>query len=67
MVLRLEERYQHLINSNPDYLLEILNNDTLTRILLDVDINDSPTKEQYQKLKIDALNYLSGRDYELAD
>jgi len=65
--LKLEERYQLLANSNPEYLNETLNDDNLVRIRLDVDIQKSPKKEQYQKLKIDALNFLSGRDYEMAD
>ena len=65
--LELEECYKHLANSDPDYLNTILNNDNLVRILLKVDIRKSPSKEQYQKLKVDALNYLSGRNYEIAD
>ncbi|WP_373948352.1 hypothetical protein [Vibrio pomeroyi] len=65
--LKLEERYQLLINCEPDYLNEILDNDNLVRARLDVDIQKSPRKEEYQKLKIDALNFLSGRDYNMTD
>ncbi|MDT3280681.1 hypothetical protein [Shewanella scandinavica] len=63
--LKLEERYQLL--SNTDQLNETLNNNNSLLTILDVDIQQSPTKEQYQKLKIDALNFLSGRNYEMAD
>lgn len=65
--LNLEERYQILANSNSNYLDEILNNADLVRLLLDVDIHRSPKKEQFQKLKIDALNLLSNRNYEMLD
>ncbi|CAM3223512.1 hypothetical protein [Moritella viscosa] len=65
--LKLEERYQLLANSNPECLNETLDDDNLIRVRLDVDIQQSPTKEQYQKLKIDALNFLSDRNYEIAD
>ncbi|EJG0698674.1 hypothetical protein C4G33_RS05980 [Vibrio parahaemolyticus] len=64
--MRLEECYQHLSNSNPEFLNAILDDDNLIRTLLQIDIHESPSKEQYQKLKIDALNYLSGRHYEIS-
>lgn len=64
--LMLEERYQLLRNTNPEYLNETLDDD-LVRIKLDLGIKKSPKKEQYQKLKIDDLNFLSGRDYKISD
>jgi hypothetical protein len=66
--LMLEERYQLLRNTNPEYLNETLDDDDdLVRIKLYLGIKKSPKKEQYQKLKIDDLNFLSGRDYKMAD
>ncbi|KAA8679664.1 hypothetical protein [Vibrio gigantis] len=65
--LLLEERYQMLVNSDNDCLDEVLNDDNLIRQRLDIDLNKSPTTVLFQKLKIDALNYLSGREYEISD
>lgn len=65
--LKLEERYNFLINTCPDNLDVILGDNNQIRIMLDVDIERSPKKEQYQKLKIDALNLLSNREFEMVD
>ena len=63
----LEERYQLIINTQTDNIDDILNNDLLIRHRLDVDIHKSATKMLHQKLKIDALNFLSGRNYQMVD
>ncbi|MFA0523991.1 hypothetical protein AB4517_10375 [Vibrio sp. 10N.222.52.C3] len=65
--LKLEERYQFLRNSGPNVLNGTLDNNDLIRIQLDVDIQKSPKNEQYQKLKIDALNKISNRNFLIAD
>ncbi|MGK8801159.1 hypothetical protein [Acinetobacter seifertii] len=65
--LNLEERYQLLVNSSPDCFEDILNDCNLVRILLDVDINRSPRKEQFQKLKLDALSLLSNKNYKMVE
>lgn len=65
--LKFDERYQFLRNSGHDVLNATLDSNDLIRIKLDVDIQKSPTKEQYQKLKIDALNKLSNRNFLMAD
>ncbi|WP_318472131.1 hypothetical protein [Photobacterium leiognathi] len=65
--LKLDERYQLIRNSSHDFIDDILDNDELIRSRLDVDVNESPTKEQFQKFKIDALNFMSGRNYQIAD
>lgn len=64
--LNLEERYQLLVNSGLT-IDEVLDNYDLVRIMLDVDVNRSPKKEQFQKLKLDALNLLSNRNYEMVE
>ncbi|MEZ9526620.1 HNH endonuclease family protein [Enterovibrio norvegicus] len=65
--LRLDERYQLILNSENDKIKEILDNEKLICLRLDIDVKESPKKEKYQKLKIDALNFLSGRDYKIKD
>lgn len=65
--IKLDERYQLLLNTSNENAEEILNSKDLIRLRFDVDLDKSPTKEQYQKLKIDALNFLTGRSYYIAD
>lgn len=65
--LKLEERYQLLANSGLKIKDDILNDYDSVRIMLDVDVNRSPKKEQFQKLKIDALNLLSNKNYEMVE
>jgi hypothetical protein len=65
--LKLEERYDFLRNIDVNSLDNILNNNDLIRIQLDVDMQQSPKKEQFQKLKVDALNMLSNRNFEMLD
>ncbi|SGZ09846.1 Putative uncharacterized protein [Moritella viscosa] len=65
--LKFEERYQFLSNSGIEPLNNVLDNNDLIRIQLDVDIQQSPKDEQFQKLKVDALNTLSGREFEMTD
>jgi hypothetical protein len=66
-LLNFEERYQLLVSSGAVRLDEVLSDNDLIRLRLVVDVDKSPTKEQFQKLKIDALNYLSGRNYQIAE
>ena len=65
--LKLDERYQLLANSGLKIKDDILNDYDSVRIMLDVDVNRSPKKEQFQKLKIDALNLLSNKNYEMVE
>ncbi|OBY73714.1 hypothetical protein [Acinetobacter gyllenbergii] len=63
--LKFEERFQLLKSSAPHNLDEILSNPNSVRIILDVDTQSSPKKEQYLKLKIDALNLLSKKNFKM--
>ena len=65
--LKLEERYEFLKNTDIDSLDNVLGNHDQIRIQLDVDVQQSPKTEQFQKLKVDALNMLSNREYDIAD
>lgn len=65
--LQLEERYEFLRNNGVDLLNNTLDNNDLIRIQLDVDIQKSPRNEQFQKLKVDALNIISKRNFEITD
>ncbi|MBQ4838700.1 hypothetical protein [Pseudoalteromonas luteoviolacea] len=63
--LLFEERYQTIINAGDNCLDEILADYNLIRQRLDVELDKPPTKEQYQKFKVDALNFLTGRVYKM--
>ena len=65
--LKFEERYQFLRNSGIDELNATLDSADRMRMKLDVDIQQSPKHEQFQKLKIDALNMLSSREFRMSD
>ncbi|WP_230460156.1 hypothetical protein, partial [Sansalvadorimonas verongulae] len=63
----LDERFQFLKSTGENFLKNSLDDETSIRMLLDVDTTRSPRKEQFQKLKIDALNDLTGRHYEMVE
>ena len=65
--IELDEKYQFILNSDSNNIEHTLDDNNLIKMYLYVDVSKSPSKGAYQKLKIDALNFLSGRNYQMAD